>query len=175
MNDPRRRGFPLDAEQRPELIRTRGYFEAYNANPGACTTYWGHSGHAVKGHVRFRPTIYRVGFILLAAYFVGKGYFNIIFYDVPNLYAEIIEHRKTITVDDVRRIIRLVRLWQACLYSGFWFVICSMIFLLTATGSVLVFFFRAVWKYMPQEEKDGILARVREQEQISRMGRIRLE
>jgi len=125
--------------------------------------------------MRFRPTIYRVGFILLAAYFVGKGYYNILSYKPPNVYAEIIKHRKTITVDDIKRIIRLMQLWQAFLTSSFWLIIFFFIFVLAVTGSMLVLFFRAVWKYIPQETKDRISTRAWEQEQVSRMERIRLE
>jgi hypothetical protein len=173
--DPRRRAFPWHAYRQPALIRTREHLAAYNASPGACTTFWGHSGRSVRTEFRFRPTIHRIGFIFLVTYITWKGFWNTVFYSVPNVYEEILKHPKTIKAEDVARIFRILRFWQVLLFSGIWFVAPALVFAAACMGSMLVLFFRTVWKYVPQEEKERITREAREQERIRREGRIRLE
>lgn len=167
--DPRRRAFLWRAYRQPALIRTREYHAAYNTSRDACTMYWGHSGRSVKSEFRFRPTIHRIGFLLLAMYLVCKGYWSTVFYSVPNVYEEILKHPKTIKEEDVARIFRILRFWHIFMFSGFWFLILATAFAAACMGSMLVLFLRAVWRYVPQEEKERIWREVREREQIRRM------
>jgi len=171
--DPRHRAFPWRAHHQPALIRTPEYLQAYNASPGACTTFWGHSGRRVKTEFRFRPTIHRISFVFLTLYMACKGYWNTVFYNVPNVYEEILKHPKTITAEDVTRILMIMKLWQALTSSGFWFFIMAFVFAGACMGNMLVLFFRVVWKYVPKEEKERIAREAREQ--MRREGRIRLE
>lgn len=161
--DPRRRAFPWRAYHRPAIIRTREYHAAYNANKGACTTYWGHSGRSVVSGFRIRPTIHRVGFISLATYFIWKGFWNTVFYSVPNVYEEILNHPETIKAEDVARIFRILRFWQAFVFSDLWFTLLAFIFAVACMGSMLVLFFRAVWRYVPQEKKERVIREAQEQ------------
>lgn len=172
--DPRRRAFPWRAYHQPSLIRTREYLAAYNTSTGACTTFWGHSGRSVRAEFRFRPTIHRIGFVFLAMYITWKGFWNTVFYDVPNVYKEILKHPKTIKPEDVARIFRIFRFWQAFKFSSFWFTLLAIVFATACMGSMLVLFFRTVWRYVPQEEKERITREARERELI-REGRTRPE
>lgn len=164
--DPRRRAFPWRAYRQPAIIRTREYHAAYNASTDTCTMYWGHSGRSVRTEFRLRPTIHRIGFILLATYIVWKGFWNTVFYNVPNVYEEILKHPKTIKAEDVARIFRILRFWQAFMFSGFWFIILAFIFAAACMGSMSWLFLRAVWRYVPQEEKERIIREAREREHI---------
>jgi hypothetical protein len=98
-----------------------------------------------------------------------------VFYSVPNVYEEILKHPKTIKAEDVARIFRILRFWQAFVFSGLWFTVLAWLFAAACMGSMLVLFFRTVWKYVPQGEKERIMTEAREWEQIRREGRIRLE
>jgi hypothetical protein len=173
--DPRRRAFPWRAYRQPALIHTREYLAAYNATPGACTTFWGHSGRRATTGFRSRPTIHRIGFVFLAAYFTWKGFWNTVFYDVPNVHGEKLKHPKTIKVEDIARIVRILRIWQAFTFLGLWFTLLALVFAAACMGSMLVLFFKTVWKYVPQEEKERVIREALEREQIRREGQIRLE
>jgi hypothetical protein len=177
VSDPRRRAFPQHAYRQPALIRTREYLATYNVSPGggACTTFWGHSGRRVRPDFRFRPTIYRIGFVFLAAYMTWKGFRNTVFYDVPNVYEDILKHPKTIEAEDVARNLRILRFWQAFVYSSIWFTCLALVFAAVCMGSMFVLFFGTVWKYVPQEKKERIAREAREREHIRREGRVRLE
>jgi hypothetical protein len=98
-----------------------------------------------------------------------------VFYDVPNVYEEILKHPKTITAEDIARIFRILRVWEAFSNLGLWFFVLAVVFAAACIGSMLILFFGTVWKYVPQEEKERIMREVREREQIRREGRIRLE
>ncbi|KAL2066077.1 hypothetical protein VTL71DRAFT_2148 [Oculimacula yallundae] len=173
--DPGRRAFPSPAYNQPALIDTRQYLASFNTNPGACSTYWGHTGRKLKTDFRFRAPIHRFGFLSLALYFTIKGYHNVLFYQVPNVYDEVMKHPKTITTEDVARIIRILRLWQGFAFSGLWFTLMAVVFGLGCMGSVFVLFVRTIWKYVPQEEKDQIIEAQREREREQARDRRRLE
>lgn len=170
-HDPRRRAFPKDAYRHPALIHTSEYLAAYNAIQDSCTTFWGHSGRKVRSNIRTRPTIHRVGFIFLAMYMMWRGYFSMLLYNVPNVFEEELKHPKTITTEDFARIFRILKFWQAFTFSGLWFFMMAMLFAAACMGSMLILFFRTVWKSVPQEERDEILREAREQVQL-REGRI---
>jgi hypothetical protein len=104
-----------------------------------------------------------------------KGFLNTVFYSVPNVYEDILKHPKTIKAEDVARMYRIWRIWQAFAISALWFTVLALPFAVVCMGSMLVLFFRTVWKYVPQEEKERIMRERREHEQIRREGRIRLE
>ncbi|PVH83488.1 hypothetical protein DL98DRAFT_107539 [Cadophora sp. DSE1049] len=163
--DPGRRAFPWRAYHQPDMTRSREYIAAFNANPGLCTTYWGHSGRSVKTDFRFRATIHRLGFLFLALYLTLKGFWSIIWYDVPNVYEERLKHSTTITKEDIARISRILIIWQVSIFSSLWLELFSLVFGLGCMGSMLVLFVRTVWKYVPQEEKDQIARDHREWEQ----------
>jgi hypothetical protein len=174
--DLRRRAFPQQAYRQPSFIRSREYLDAYNANPAACTTFWGHSGRQTMSEARYRPIIHRIGFICIALFFVFKGFWNTLWYKLPNLSEEILKHIKTITYEDVARMYRLLGLWQGLVFSGLLFVLCALFFGLAGMGSMVVLFFQAFWKYIPEEERET-LAR-NERDRVARSGRegvIRLE
>ncbi|KAH7417860.1 hypothetical protein BKA64DRAFT_700412 [Cadophora sp. MPI-SDFR-AT-0126] len=163
--DPGRRAFPWRAYHQPDNIRSCEYMSAFNANPGLCDTYWGHSGRNVKTDFRFRATLHRLGFLCLAIYLAVIGFWRIVWYDIPNVYEEVLKHPTTITKADIARISRIVMIWQASVFSAFWSVLFSLLFGLGCMGSMLVLFVRTVWKYVPQEEKDKIARDHREWEQ----------
>ncbi|KAG4433304.1 hypothetical protein IFR05_011224 [Cadophora sp. M221] len=173
--DPGRRAFPWRAYHQPALIRTREYLTAFNAGPGLCTTYWGHAGRTVKTDFRFRAFIHRIGFLSIAIYLAWKGFWNTVFYDVPNAMDEVARHPKTITMEDVRRILRILEIWQVFTFSGLWFFLLALVFGLGCMGSMLVLFVRTVWKYVPQEEKDQIMRDQREREREQEQDRRRAE
>ncbi|KAH8787089.1 hypothetical protein F5882DRAFT_461772 [Hyaloscypha sp. PMI_1271] len=170
--DPRRRAFPWRAYRQPALIRTREYLVAYNASPGACTTFWGHSGRSVRTQYRLRPTIHRIGFVFLAICIASIGYWKTVWYRVPNVYEDILRHPKTIKAEDVARIFRILRVWQAVVFSGFWFFLLALFFAAGCMGNMLVPLIRTIWKYVPQEKEESIMREVREREQIRSEGRI---
>jgi hypothetical protein len=174
VHDPRRRDFPWRADRDAALIRTHKYLAAYNARQGACTTFWGHSGRSIRANVRFRPTIYRVGFVFLAACIMWRGSLSV-FYEVPSVELERLKHPKSIKPEDVARLFRLLRYWQTFSFSRCYTSPCITTLVLAYMRSMLVLFLRTVWKYVPQEEKDNIMRKVREQEQLRRAGRVRLE
>ncbi|KAH7309345.1 hypothetical protein BKA65DRAFT_519646 [Rhexocercosporidium sp. MPI-PUGE-AT-0058] len=173
--DPGHRAFPWRAHDKPTVIRTRKYLDAFNANPGTCITYWGHSGRILKTDFRFRAFIHRIGFVSIAIYLVCKGLWSAIFYDVPNIDEEVMKHPKTITIEDVTRIVRIVKLWQSVIFSGLWFFILTLVFGLGSMGSMFVLFVRTIWKYVPQEEKDQIIRDQRERERDHEQDRRRQE
>jgi hypothetical protein len=168
--DPRRRAFPRRAYRQPALIRTRKYLAAYNTSPGTCDAFWGHSGRPVRTEFRFRPVIYRNSFVFFAAYTAWKGFWNILDYNVPNVYEEILKHPKTITVEDIERILRLVKFWQGFALSSSGFLVIVIVFASGCIGSMLVLFFRTVWRHVPQEDKDRIARDIQEREQMRRAG-----
>ncbi|KAF2280704.1 uncharacterized protein EI97DRAFT_453956 [Westerdykella ornata] len=161
--DPRRRAFPWQAYRNPALIRTRAYIKKYNdCADAACTSYWGHSGRPTKSDFRFRPTIYRVGFLLLAGYFALKGFWNTVFYDVPNEFEERLRHWKSITPADIARIRRILALWQGLVYTGLYFTVMALSYAAASTGSMVTLFFMAVWKHVPEEAKEETYRAARE-------------
>lgn len=173
--DPRRRAFPARAYHQPALICSHEYLTAYNASTAACAMFWGHSGRSVKTELRFRPTIHRVGFLCIAMYITWQGFWNMIFYNVPNVYEEVLKHRNTIQEKDILRILRILQIWQTFVFSGLGFILLSMVFGIACILSMFVLFCKAVWQYVPQEEKQRIMREAREREQIRREGRVRLE
>jgi hypothetical protein len=86
---------------------------------------------------------------------------------------EILKHPEAITAEDIARISRILKYWQAFQFSGLWFFVVALVFAVACMGSMLVLFIRTVWKYVPQEERDEILRNAREQIQ-QREGRISL-
>lgn len=174
-SDPRRRAFPRQADQQPLFIRTREYMAAYNASPGDCTTFWGHCGRNIRTNIRFRPIIYRIGFVVLAVYYICKGFLNILFYNPPNVYEEILKHRHTIKKEDIVRIMKLLRLWSVFSHLGFLFVLAALVFAGACIGCILILWFVALWKYVPQEEKEMLNRMAQEYEETRREGRVRLE
>jgi hypothetical protein len=174
--DPRRRAFPWRAYRQPWLLRRPAYMAAYNADPGLCAAYWGHAGNSVKTDMRFRPTIHRIGFLLLAMYFTFTGYWSLLWYKVPNIYEELEKHPKAITPDDVARLFRILWFWEAFVFSGIGFLLLAFIFVPWSIGSMAVLFFSTTWKYVPQEEKNRIFREAQERGDFTtREGRIRLQ
>lgn len=173
--DPRRRSFPWRAYRRPSLLRGPEYMAAYNANPGACSTFWGHSGNSVEMDLKFRPTIHRIGFLLLAMYLTFTGYWSFLQYRVPDIGEELSKHSQTLTADDVARLFRIFWFWEAFVFSGIGFLLFAFVFVSWSVGSMAVLFISTAWKYVPPEEKERILREAHERGDFTREGRIRLE
>ncbi|KAK0124840.1 hypothetical protein ONS96_008719 [Cadophora gregata f. sp. sojae] len=127
--DPGRRAFPWRATHRSKVIDSREYITAFNANPGLCTTYWGHSGRSVKTDFKFRATIHRLGFLVLAIYLTLKGFWSIIWYNVPNVYDEVLKHPTTITKEDIARISRILSIHLASLgiFGSLGSIVCFIV------------------------------------------------
>lgn len=74
MLDPRLRALPPTTKINPAAIRTKEYMRAYNAQPSSCSQYWGHQGRQWRSTFWIKPTLFRVGFIGLAALLYLNGY-----------------------------------------------------------------------------------------------------
>lgn len=80
--DPRLRAFPSTAKMTPAAVRNKEYMEAYNADHSSCSQYWGHQGRQWRSNFLTIPTLFRVGFISLAAPLYLKGVRCIISYPI---------------------------------------------------------------------------------------------
>ena len=173
--DPRRRAFPWRAYRQPSLIHTFEYIAEYNASPCSCNAYWGHLGRTMKTDFRIRSTAYRIGFVLLATYLASTGFSKGLAFDVPNIYEEEIKHPGTVTDEDVACVFKLLKLWQAFMFSGIGFILLSWVYTIGCMGSTAALFVGAVWKHVPEEEKRRVNVLAHQQEQIRGGGNIRLE
>lgn len=96
--DPRRCASSWRAYRQPALIHTPEYITAYSASPGACIIFWWHSGRGVRTEFRLRPTLHPIGFLLIATSFTYTGFWNAVFYNVP----DILKRRQSIPTSQQR-------------------------------------------------------------------------
>jgi hypothetical protein len=111
--DPRQRAMPQS-----KSVDNIAYIKAYNFNPQACTSFFGHLGREHNTKLRFRPLIIRLGYLSLAIYLLFKGYLDIIQFDFINPDEEVLKH-PGLTSAELASMYRHFILRQVLLYGGF--------------------------------------------------------
>ncbi|KAI1815399.1 hypothetical protein GGS20DRAFT_543575 [Poronia punctata] len=148
--------FPPQGHRGPSSTAAREYIAAYNANPGTCTTLYGHSGREMKSQLRYLPTICRIGFLLVACGMVLKGYLHVRRYRPPVLDIEKIAH-PDLTVDDMEILTRIRVMGEILRYSQIFFAHPFVSVVPFLIGANMYLFFAAAWRHASTDTKRDII------------------
>jgi hypothetical protein len=142
--DPRLRALPATAKIIPAAIRTKEYLQAYNAHRSSCHQYWGHQGRQWRSTLRTKPTLFRVGFIGLAALIYLNGYLCIFSYPLG------IEIGGS---DEGRRRLERIRYWKLFLMGSIGpQMIFVVMYVSASAGSMLMLWLKCYLRYMEIEQ-----------------------
>ena len=148
--DPRRRAFPAEQMDVQGALRSSQYLKAYNVNPSTCEGYWGHRERNWTTDFRSKPALFMLSFLGSAFTLFVAGEFCVFQY--PHNLDKTIQ-LPDLTVPDLERILRLLRLKKALMVSSAPLMRLIVVYTLFSVGSILTLWGCAILENMPEEYK----------------------